>query len=86
VLNSDVYAMLPKAAHLFYGGAMFYLLSTCVCFYSATSLIMTLSKSSPEPDQGDRMATAAIIIAPFLLNWIASWLFWAGFLGVAGDL
>jgi hypothetical protein len=89
VHKSELYNSLPPGAHMMYAGAMYYLIGGSIALVIAIICIgfqFAIAK-------GDQMnSTRAGIIrylCVFLLlatTFLGSWLFWAGFVQLAGDL
>ena len=72
------------AAHMLYAGALFYLITLC-----GTILTTFLMVAAMHDREKDWINTAMIIIllgGIGVTSWLASWLFWAGYVLLAGDL
>lgn len=81
LVHTDLYKALPEAAHLFYGGSLYYLVSGCIYIVSCISLVIT----EAHEDDGDKALTIGSVIVLLVTTWLGSWLFWAGFVQLAGD-
>lgn len=87
LVHTDLYRSLPSGARMMYSGALYYLIVGTFAWFSAFGLI---SKArSPTLDYwktGSKVGTGSVITALiFSLTsvWLASWIFWAGFLRLA---
>jgi hypothetical protein len=74
VVTSSAYQTIPHGAHLMYGGALFYLIGGGVLLLGCFDLLKSHSGSLDW------------VLASLPYTWLASWLFWAGFVKLAGPL
>jgi hypothetical protein len=89
----SVYNTLPRGAHLMYAGALYFLVAGVLAFITylvmVPIMVSDMLESNPEPGQGDYvndgMNTAFVSVGLFCF-WMGSWIFWAGFVYLAGDL
>lgn len=94
------YQSLPSSARLMYGGALFYLTVGGMClallFWGFFTGIMTRSSDycsgcrrvhrgrDPLHSVNSYVLWLAIVVLP-IVTWMSSWLFWAGFVKLAGE-
>jgi hypothetical protein len=96
-LGSQAYSQLPVSAHLMYGGALFTLVFTCA--YASIFQMRCAISTVLGPhrvwgmdwygeDTGNLVEQEwrAIYAVASLFVFLGSWLFWAGFVKLAGDL
>ncbi|KAK5659489.1 hypothetical protein OQA88_690 [Cercophora sp. LCS_1] len=80
LVHTDLYKTLPKAAHLFYGGSMYY----CVSGSAYILYVLCTVVSESYRDNNKDMALGNVFLL-LITTWLGSWLFWAGFVQLAGD-
>lgn len=74
-------------AHLMYGAALFWLVVGSGVLIYAVLLILVVFRGTVEQDeQRERSIMHGIVLFLLIVNWLATWLFWAGFVRLAGDL
>jgi hypothetical protein len=87
-LYRSTYWDIPAAARMMYSGALYYLVAGSLFLIFAFFFIMYQMLSRKVKTLG-KGSTIAIVMALFFLlisTWLGSWLFWAGFVSLAGDL
>lgn len=82
------YWNIPAPARMMYSGAMYYLVAGSLFLIFAFFFIMWQMFSSRVALVGKGNTVAIVFALWFLLisTWLGSWLFWAGFVQLAGDL
>lgn len=79
---------LPAGASLMYAGAMVYVIFFAIFILVVLFNIMTAIKLDP-PDSLElsKFTCLGIMLAfPLAFTWAGSWMFWAGYIKIAGDL
>ncbi|KAH8726300.1 hypothetical protein GQ44DRAFT_726275 [Phaeosphaeriaceae sp. PMI808] len=86
-IHLESYWQIPAAARMMYSGALYYLVAGSVFLIFAFFFIIYQMLSSKVKNLGKGNTVAIIIALWFLLisSWLGSWLFWAGFVKLAGD-
>ncbi|ORY18927.1 hypothetical protein BCR34DRAFT_595761 [Clohesyomyces aquaticus] len=88
-LKTTTYKSLPLSAHLMYSGAMFYLVSGClIIFYELCGLLMEYGDETHESRNEEDEHSGSILLFVWVnltCTWMASWIFWAGFVRLAGN-
>ena len=84
----STYWDIPSAARMMYSGALYYLVAGSLFLIFAFFFIVYQMFSSKVKTLGKGNTVAIVIALWFLLisTWLGSWLFWAGFVKLAGDL
>jgi len=88
VVHTDTYKALPQAAHLFYGGSLYYLVAgSAYILVFASSLFEYIDRAEGRKAEGPNYLSRGhwVVVAPLITAWLASWLFWSGFVQLAGD-
>ncbi|KAF2031767.1 hypothetical protein EK21DRAFT_87799 [Setomelanomma holmii] len=82
------YWAIPEAARRMYSGALYYLVAGSLFLIFAFLFITWQMLSSKVKRMGKGNTVAIVVSLWFLLisTWLGSWLFWAGFVKLAGDL
>ena len=87
LVHTDLYRSLPPGAHMMYSGALYYLIIGSFSWLLAIGLI---SGAAGRFDiENPKVETAYVMFAITLSLtsvWLASWIFWAGFVRLAGQL
>lgn len=89
VHKSDLYNSLPPGAHMMYAGALYYLIGGSIALFIATICIaFQVHISKRDHANGTRAGIIRYLCVFMLLatTFLGSWLFWAGFVQLAGDL
>jgi hypothetical protein len=81
------------AARMMYGGALFYLLAIAFNFYNVVATNTWRKPDRKVTNYGaggsasvEQLTMLAYVIWTGFTTWIGSWLFWAGYVRLAGDL
>jgi hypothetical protein len=84
----STYWDIPSSARMMYSGALYYLVAGSLFLIFAFFFIMYQMLSSKVKTLGKGNTMAIMVSLWFLLisTWLGSWLFWAGFVKLAGDL
>jgi hypothetical protein len=78
LVHTEAYRALPNGAHLFYAGSLYYLIAGCE--YLTIVGLGFMEYADPEDDAEDNDVGAVAIVSVLLVTtWLASWLFWSGF-------
>ncbi|KAF2472861.1 uncharacterized protein BDR25DRAFT_11963 [Lindgomyces ingoldianus] len=83
---------LPAAAKIMYGGALYYLImGVPLCLYEIFLLVSYYTGNLRGNFQGSSLSNKTVGYSAFIFynlsyTWLGSWLFWAGFVRLAGDL
>jgi uncharacterized membrane protein YhaH (DUF805 family) len=86
-IGTATYRALPPGAHLFYAGALYYLIVGGLFIVFVTFILLFLMVQDDDHDDHGTAGVAVFFILLFLLSstWMGSWLFWAGFVKMAGS-
>lgn len=84
----DAYSQLPHAARMMYSGALYYLVAGSLFLIFAFLFILYAMFSNRSKYFGKASSVVIFLTLVFLLvsTWMGSWIFWAGFVKLAGDL
>ncbi|KAF2476912.1 uncharacterized protein BDR25DRAFT_42126 [Lindgomyces ingoldianus] len=87
-VSSDAYWALPPAARMMYSGALYYLVGGGLFLIFAGLFIVYSVCSSRIKYFGKASSTGIFLALAVLLisTWMGSWIFWAGFVRLAGNL
>jgi len=84
-VSSDTYKELPSAARLMYAGALYYLITgACMLTYEFYWLAKTIRNEIR--DQEYASGIGLFVVLNLFTTWTGSWIFWAGFVHLAGSL
>jgi hypothetical protein len=89
VHQTKLYKSMPHGAHMMYAGALYYLIVGSIGMICAiVFLAFAFWAAKKEGDRPEISRKLGYIAAVLLLmsTWMGSWLFWAGFVELAGDL
>ncbi|ORY02286.1 hypothetical protein BCR34DRAFT_84490 [Clohesyomyces aquaticus] len=87
-ISSEAYWKLPSAARMMYSGALYYLVAGSL-FLIAAGLFILYTVVSQRTKIFGKASSAAVFLALSVLlvsTWMGSWIFWAGFVKLAGNL
>ncbi|KAF2199488.1 hypothetical protein GQ43DRAFT_464779 [Delitschia confertaspora ATCC 74209] len=85
-VTSTRYKELPDAAHLMYAGALFYLIvGSGMLIWEVIWLLMRVNAEDLE-DGEKASGLGLFVIFNLFTTWLGSWIFWAGFVSLAGNL
>jgi hypothetical protein len=79
---------LPESGRLLYGGAIYYLVATSFyLLFTSVLLVGIASKENYEvaEKKDSRRVNTNLIQIILVTTWLASWLFWAGFVQTSGE-
>lgn len=82
------YWSIPAAARMMYSGALYYLVAGSLFLITAAIFILDTMFSNRIKFTGKASSGYIVSTLVFLLisTWMGSWIFWAGFVKLAGDL
>jgi hypothetical protein len=84
-VTSDKYKELPAAAKLMYAGALYYLITgTGMLIYEFWWLATTIGNEIGDQDYA--VSLGFFVVLNLFTTWTGSWIFWAGFVHLAGSL
>ena len=84
IIGSATYKELPPAARLMYGGALFYLITaSMMVLVEILFIIGSYSDNSSERREMWKPGALLFIFGNLATTWLASWLFWTGFVKLA---
>jgi len=78
VVHTNTYKALPQAAHLFYGGSLYYLVAgSAYILVFASSLFEYIDRAEARKAEGPNYLSRGhwVVVAPLITTWLASWLF-----------
>ncbi|KAF2686299.1 hypothetical protein K458DRAFT_210776 [Lentithecium fluviatile CBS 122367] len=94
-ITSAAYHSLPQEAHLMYAGALYYIVGGVFGIMLDIAVVMDLAHTQNKLRKSGveaaylaeiREFVPGLIIFSLVCSWIGSWIFWAGFVRLAGDL
>ncbi|KAF7512544.1 hypothetical protein GJ744_000805 [Endocarpon pusillum] len=87
LVHTDLYRSLPPGAHMMYSGALYYLIIGSFSWLLAIGLIIVAAGrfNIKNPKVGTAYVMFAITLS-LTSVWLASWIFWVGFVRLAGPL
>ena len=82
------YWQIPAAARMMYSGALYYLVAGSLFLIAALAFILDTIFGHRVKELGKASTGGVVATLVFLLisTWMGSWIFWAGFVKLAGDL
>lgn len=91
VYETKMYHSLPHGAHMMYAGALYYLVAGSIFLLAASTFILAIytehtfvSSTRQVRKHKSRITTTLFIL--LISTWMGSWIFWAGFVKLAGNL
>lgn len=87
LIQTDLYKSLPSGAQMMYGSALYIIICGSLSFLTTVWFIIgTIEKHKESPKEKQSTSIIfAVGLFCLLTNWLGSWLFWAGFLHLAGN-
>jgi hypothetical protein len=88
VHKTELYRSLPPGAHMMYAGALYYLIAGSMALIIAIIAVILLLATSKElhDKEGNVAIGYALVFFLLISTWMGSWLFWAGFVELAGNM
>lgn len=83
---SSTYHTIPESARLMYAGSLWFIVGGVVCGACYVGFIIDALKSSSLDRDGPEMFWAGVVFFGISSTWISAWLFWAGYVELAGNL
>jgi len=88
VYKTKMYYSLPHGARMMYSGALYYLVAGSIFLLAASIFIVVIyTEQSSTWQVHEQMGMITITLFILLIStWMGSWIFWAGFVKLAGNL
>ncbi|OCK76705.1 hypothetical protein K432DRAFT_335237 [Lepidopterella palustris CBS 459.81] len=86
ISKRKLYHSLPHGAHMMYAGALYYLVAGSGFLLFASLFIFFNIRASKYIAKANTPAIVLVLVLLLVSTWMGSWIFWAGFVKLAGNL
>ncbi|OCK83081.1 hypothetical protein K432DRAFT_379848 [Lepidopterella palustris CBS 459.81] len=83
---SSAYDAIPESARLMYAGSLWFIVAGVISGFYYVCFIVEALKSPSLARDGPSMFWSGVVFFGISSTWISAWLFWAGYVKLAGDL